>query len=227
VHGDVRPGTVRLSRDGQVKLAVFDSIRAADDAWSLAGSEPGFRAPELLAGEAPDPRTDVYGAGVILFELLTGRPLFAPDRRRTVADQIRRGRIPRLRSLVRDLPAELERVVLTAVDRRRDKRFGDAETFLQALLTASVPRYGTASTRDLAALVERALDPFTPRGEGEGEWSLGAAGPGAADPAWAAGDGTPRSTGAMSGARRSLVTVVLTTAALSGAAGAAWYLRLF
>jgi serine/threonine-protein kinase len=206
-HGDVRPATVRLSRDGQVKLAVFDA--------SVGRGERSHRSPEQQAGLAADARTDVRAVGALLYELLTGA---APSPDRPAPPSV----------VAAEVPRELDRAVLRALDPDRENRFPDTESCLQALLAASVPRFGTSSARDVAALVERAIAPAL----GDGEWSLGETPVPDLEPAWAGGD--PLAAAAVSpsariAARRSLLVMLLFgMLAVSGAAaGAAWYLRLF
>ena len=72
LHRDLKPGNVFLAGDGGVKLLDFGLARLLDRA-SLAGGTPAYMAPEQLRGEAGDARADVFGAGVMLFQMLTGR----------------------------------------------------------------------------------------------------------------------------------------------------------
>jgi hypothetical protein len=205
VHGDVCLSTVRLSRDGQVKLAVFDARRGGR----------GQRAAEQHAGRVADVRTDVHAVGELLYELLTGAP---PSRDRPAPPSV----------VAPEVPPELDRAVLRALDPDRERRFPDPEACLHAILAASAPRFGTTSARDVAAVVERAVAPVL----GDGEWQLGETPVPDLEPAWAGGD--PATAAAVSpsariAARRSLLVMLLFgMLAVSGAAaGAAWYLRLF
>ncbi len=207
VHADVRLSTVRLSRDGQVKLAVFDV--------SDGRGERVQRAPEQRAGQAADARTDVHAVGALLYELMTGA-VPSPDRPAPPS------------VLVPDVPPDLDRAVLQALEPDRERRYSDPEAFLHALLAASGPRFGTSSARDVAALVERAVTPAP----GDGEWTLGETPAPDLEPAWAGGDplaAASVSPSARVAARRSLLMLLLFgMLAVSGAAaGAAWYLRLF
>ena len=82
VHRDVKPGNVLLGAHGRVKLADFGIARRLDDLTSdLTGvgqfiGTPKYLAPEQLAGEPATPASDLYAAGVVLYEMLAGEPPF-------------------------------------------------------------------------------------------------------------------------------------------------------
>ena len=81
LHQDIKPANVLISPDAAVvKLTDFGLARSLTEASSdqLAGT-PGYLSPEVLAGEKPDPRSDLFGLGCVLRELVTGRPAVAPD----------------------------------------------------------------------------------------------------------------------------------------------------
>ena len=83
VHRDVKPGNIVLTRDGEVKLLDFGIAasagqRAADGRDGLVGTAP-YLAPECALGEPADPASDVYGLGVVVYEMLAGRPPFTGD----------------------------------------------------------------------------------------------------------------------------------------------------
>jgi serine/threonine protein kinase len=79
VHRDVKSGNILLAPDGAVKLGDFGLVKGDDlggvtlTATGTTLGTPGYMAPEVIRGETATPRSDLYGAGVILFELLTGR----------------------------------------------------------------------------------------------------------------------------------------------------------
>jgi serine/threonine-protein kinase len=101
VHRDVTPSNVLLSVDGTVKLADFGIARAAAIARTTgSGSRRGkvpYLSPEQVDGKSLDARTDLYSLGLVLFALVTGRPLFSDDA--TSAARERLKPIPRLSSL--------------------------------------------------------------------------------------------------------------------------------
>src|SRR5207237_3356720 len=84
VHRDVKPENILIARDGTVKVADFGLARAyADSSVSQAeGTVTGtvqYLSPEQIQGQPADPRTDLYAVGVVMFELLTGRPPFTGE----------------------------------------------------------------------------------------------------------------------------------------------------
>jgi DNA-binding response OmpR family regulator/Tfp pilus assembly protein PilZ len=136
----VTPANVFVSYDGRVKLADFGvaSIAAAGRSHKggslteLVGN-PGYFAPEQLAGEPVDQRGDLFSLGVMMFEMLTGAKLFAGD---TADDMLRankRAKIPRPSSLNAEIPGALEAVLLKALEKRPDDRFTTARDMLRAL----------------------------------------------------------------------------------------------
>ena len=133
VHRDIKPENVMVTPKGAVKVADFGLARAFADARisQAPGTVTGtvqYLAPEQIEGERADPRTDLYATGVVLFELLTGQVPFTGETSVSIAYKHLRERVPppsRLNPLV---PPSLDRVVLGATERDRDRRIGEART---------------------------------------------------------------------------------------------------
>jgi serine/threonine-protein kinase len=93
---------------------------------------PAYLSPELILGERVDPRTDVYSAGVLLFEAITGRPPFVGRDRAQVMEAHLDRTPPRL-DVVADVGPALAEVVARALEKRRDRRWPTARAFARAI----------------------------------------------------------------------------------------------
>ena len=163
VHRDVTPSNVLLSRDGQAKVSDFGVARAADRSnWTAPGQIKGklhYLSPEQVRGDPVDPRADLFSVGVLLHELLTGRRLFGGETPMQVMEATLSGPVPPPSTRAHDVPAELDAVALRALERDPERRFPDAETFLQAMVQASAPHFGPGRARDLVQLLDRVYGP--------------------------------------------------------------------
>nr|WP_253816955.1 serine/threonine-protein kinase [Myxococcus xanthus] len=137
VHRDVSPQNVLLSYEGQVKLVDFGIARArlAGSAEPVAHDLKGkytYFAPEQVRGREPDARSDIFAAGIVIYEMLCGRLPFEgkmPD----VLRKLALGDFPRPRDLNPGIPTALERILLTALAVEREQRYATAEAFAEAL----------------------------------------------------------------------------------------------
>jgi serine/threonine protein kinase len=150
LHRDLKPANLMLIHkfgdQDFVKLCDFgfatllspseriDDAKSLTPARTLVGT-PAYAAPERLRGDSrPDPRMDVYSIGVVLFEMLVGaRPFDAPTFQE-LAQKVRKEPPPPLRGFRRDLPPELEHVVLRALAKNREDRWSTAAEFAAALV---------------------------------------------------------------------------------------------
>ncbi len=137
VHRDVKPENVLLTGDGRVKVADFGLARAQAAAGhtrtGLLIGTVAYVPPEQVAGGATGPRGDVYSAGVMLFELLTGRLPFTGDTPLSIAYQHVNQDVPAPSSLVPGLPAAVDQLVLAATSRDTARRPADASEFARAV----------------------------------------------------------------------------------------------
>jgi eukaryotic-like serine/threonine-protein kinase len=141
VHRDVKPENLLLGRDGGVRVTDFGLARAAASATSTFGADvlvgsPHYLSPEAVRGEPLDPRADVYGLGVVLFECLTGRPPHEGESPFATAVAHTARRVPAPSSVVPDLGRGLDEVVRTATAIDVDERYPDAASFGTALAQA-------------------------------------------------------------------------------------------
>ena len=165
VHRDVSPGNVLLSFSGEVKLTDFglatSSLKMEKTAPGIIYGKLSYLAPEQARRDALDGRTDLYAAGILLWELLTGRQLFPVARdpgggsaSGANADALSRARDPHApppSTLSPRVPPELERIVMKALAPEREDRYADGEMMradLAGFLAATSPK------TDAAALIE-------------------------------------------------------------------------
>lgn len=141
VHRDIKPGNVMLTPDGDIKVMDFGIARALEDTGSLTNTQSvvgtaQYLSPEQARGEIVDARSDLYSTACLLYELLTGRPPFTGDSQLAVAYQ-HVGETPRPPSdFVAGIPVSVDRLVLHALQKDRDKRYQDAFTFREDVLAA-------------------------------------------------------------------------------------------
>ncbi len=137
VHRDVKPENVLLEPDGRPTVTDFGLARAVTEATAAStGTVLGtvaYLAPEIVTSGTADTRADVYAAGIMLFELITGTQPFVADQPIRVAYQHVNDGVPRPSSRVDWLPAEVDELVaaLTAID--PDDRPVDADAALELL----------------------------------------------------------------------------------------------
>jgi serine/threonine-protein kinase len=160
VHRDVKPENVLVTPDGRVKVADFGLARAAAGATVTAATGPligtaAYLAPEQVRDGTSDARSDVYAAGVMLFELLTGRQPFTGDSAVSVAYRHVNEDVPEPSSVVPGIPGELDALVLAATARDPFDRPSDARA-LHASLMSVRDRLGLHAAVPTATDVEPA-----------------------------------------------------------------------
>jgi eukaryotic-like serine/threonine-protein kinase len=137
VHRDVKPENVLLTTDGRLKVADFGLARAqASAGQTRAGLLIGtvaYLPPEQVTGDSIGPRSDVYSAGVMLFELLTGRQPFTGESPIAIAYQHVNQDVPAPSALVPGIPAAVDQLVLAATSRDPALRPADAGEFARAV----------------------------------------------------------------------------------------------
>ncbi|MBO6003864.1 MAG: Stk1 family PASTA domain-containing Ser/Thr kinase [Aeriscardovia sp.] len=166
IHRDIKPSNVMVSEQGVVKVMDFGIARALDDSATTMTQSQGvvgtaqYLSPEQAKGENIDMRSDLYSAGCVLYEMLTGRPPFTGDSPVAIAYQhVSQIAVPPS-SIIPGLPKIWDSVVAKAMTKDRQNRYSTAAEFkrdVQAILSgqkASVEDYNP-----LSDLHSSALDP--------------------------------------------------------------------
>jgi eukaryotic-like serine/threonine-protein kinase len=148
VHRDIKPGNVMVTRSGQVKVMDFGIARAISDSsatvaqtTTILGTAQYF-SPEQAKGETVDARSDLYSTGVVLYEMMTGRPPFKADSAVAVAYQ-HVSEQPRTPSEVNPQIGEsMDAVILRALEKDKTDRYSSAAEFrddLEAVASGRKP----------------------------------------------------------------------------------------
>src|SRR5665213_1799907 len=168
VHRDVKPGNILMTKEGQVKVTDFGIAQAVSSEDHLAeeGSVMGtatYFSPEQAEGAPVDGRSDVYSLGVVLYEMLVGRPPFVGDSPVAVSSQHVHGTVPPLTDFNNTVPHDLESIVMEALAKNPAQRYQTADEFRADLLRFTegqpvraaghdVAFWGADATRSVAAV---------------------------------------------------------------------------
>ncbi|MCU1640229.1 MAG: Non-specific serine/threonine protein kinase [Nocardia sp.] len=130
VHRDIKPENVLISDSGEVKIADFGLVRAVASANITSASvilgTAAYLSPEQVTSGSADARSDVYSAGILIFEMLTGRTPFNGDSSISIALQRVEKDVPSPSRLIGGVPPEFDELVAHATAREPSHRFADA-----------------------------------------------------------------------------------------------------
>lgn len=137
IHRDIKPENIRLTPEDKVKVTDFGLALAQGDARltrdDMIVGTVLYLAPEVVTGNSPDHRTDLYAVGAVLYELLTGQPPFSSDNPVAILSQILSLPITPLRTINQNIPAALEGIVTKLLAKDPADRYASAEAVLAAL----------------------------------------------------------------------------------------------
>ncbi len=175
VHRDVKPANILVGGDGRVKVADFGIAKAVEetqpgrpapvDALTSTGSIIGtaqYLSPEQVDGRAVDGRTDVYSLGVVLYEMLCGRPPFSGETDMAVALKHVTANPLAPRQVRAGIPKALEEVVLRAMAKAPEARYQTAGELQTALLSVDL---GAQEATNVVAAPAPAAPPPAPRAD--------------------------------------------------------------
>jgi serine/threonine protein kinase len=133
VHRDVSPSNVLLTYDGSVKVVDFGIARVGAQSKAtrlgVVKGKSGYMSPEQCRGEPVDRRSDVFGLGILLWELTLGRRLFSAEHDYAAMSKIVFGLVPHPREIQPDYPEPLAAIVMRALQRDADRRQPSALAF--------------------------------------------------------------------------------------------------
>ncbi len=130
VHRDVSPKNIMMTWEGVVKLTDFGIAKAAHYFRNREGEvlmgKIQYMSPEQAAYKETDRRSDIFSLGIVMWEILSGRPLFAHEDTNVTLDNVAHMPIPPIEKYNPDVPADLIEILNKALDRDADKRYQDA-----------------------------------------------------------------------------------------------------
>ena len=141
VHRDIKPENILISDDGDVKIADFGLVRAIAASTVTSSSvilgTAAYLSPEQVTTGSASASSDVYGVGVVLFELLTGRTPFTGDTSLSIAYQRIDNDVPLPSTFIAGVPPEFDEVVRHATVRAPEHRYRNADDMARALRGAA------------------------------------------------------------------------------------------
>ncbi|HUK62161.1 MAG TPA: serine/threonine-protein kinase, partial [Dongiaceae bacterium] len=157
IHRDLKPGNVVITPRGRAKVIDFGlahlvaggagsvAMSSAAGTPSFAGTVP-YMAPEQVQQRGVDARTDLYALGLLVFEMITGRPVYASDDPVATMYRIVHEPAPSLRVASPGVSRDLDAIVTRCLDKAPDRRFPDAAALARALRAATAPESAARAT---------------------------------------------------------------------------------
>jgi serine/threonine-protein kinase len=161
VHRDVSPQNVLISYSGEVKLVDFGiaqaTMKARQTAVGVIKGKYYYMSPEQARGDRIDHRSDIFSAGIVLYEMITGQMLYLEEDLQRLLDMVRKADIRPPSTLRRGVPPQLERIVMHALARSASDRYPSAAEFaidLERFLHTYSPVFTAAK---VAHLIKKVL----------------------------------------------------------------------
>jgi serine/threonine protein kinase len=154
IHRDIKPSNILITDSGEPLLSDFGLAQvihdAVEDAIGSSGivGTPDYMAPEQAFEQKMDSRADIYALGVVLYEMITGRVPFNADTPIAVLFQKMTNPVPKPTNFVKDLPEELEKILLTALAKDPNDRYSGMGDLADAIEKLFDPTYKFKSIQD-------------------------------------------------------------------------------
>lgn len=161
VHRDVSPGNILIGYDGHVRITDFGIAKANDSSSQtrvgMFKGKAAYIAPEQMSGGKVDQRADIYSAGVVLWELLTGRRMWGSASQTEILTRVSKGDIPPVNQGSPELPSELNRICMKALGHRAGDRYASVREFAADIEGFMRRELEPKNERELGALIAQAF----------------------------------------------------------------------
>lgn len=162
VHRDLNPRNILVSREGDVKILDFGIAKTGHKSAAMPKTRAGvvkgttgYMSPEQATGQTVDHRTDIYQAGLLLFESLTGQALFWRPEDQATRELMRRHHVPAPSDLVSGITREIDQVAIKALKVRPDARYQSAAELAATIARIRALNFPYATPRVLGNWVIR------------------------------------------------------------------------
>jgi serine/threonine protein kinase len=166
IHRDIKPGNILFDHIGEPYISDFGIAKLARTQSNVTGSAivgtPRYISPEQAQGETVDGRSDIYALGVLVFEMLSGRPPYESDTPMAIVVKHLTEPVPHILDVNPDLPPAIETVIEKAMAKDRDERFATATDLARSLVAVArgeIPDLSSTVLNTSAAKTR-----FAPRG---------------------------------------------------------------
>ncbi|MDX2496259.1 MAG: bifunctional serine/threonine-protein kinase/formylglycine-generating enzyme family protein [Desulfuromusa sp.] len=166
VHRDIKPSNIMYTPDGEVKIADFGIAHLESSTQTQLGTiigTPGYMSPEQIMGQHVDHRSDIFSAGILLYELLTGERAFVSTNITSTTYKIVHTELPPPSKLCPTVPEAIDAVLARAFAKQPDNRFQSTSEFAEALINVeAVSKPSGASHATLLSIEKETVTVLAP-----------------------------------------------------------------